>query len=413
MARAMAKLSAVKVARITKPGMYSDGGGLYLQVSTLGGRSWIFMYKTNGREREMGLGPLHTISLSEARQKAMECRKLRLEGIDPIDARRATRDQVRLETAKAMTFKACAEKYIEAHGAGWRNAKHGDQWTNTLATYAYPVFGGMPVQAVDVGLITKVLEPIWTTKTETASRVRGRIESVLDWATARGYRRGDNPARWRGHLENLLPARSKVQKVEHHAALAYGEIGGFMASLQGQDGVAAEALKFTILTAARTGETIGARREEINDDATVWTVPAKRMKVDKREHRVPLSPAARAIAKRMLESHKGEFLFPGGKMKKPLSNMAMAALLDRMGRDDITVHGFRSTFRDWAAEMTNFPREVAEMALAHVVDDKVEAAYRRGDLFEKRRRLMEAWAAYCAQAAAVGKVVPIGGGKVR
>jgi integrase len=310
-----------------------------------------------------------------------------------------------------MTFKACAEAYIDAHRAGWRNAKHADQWANTLATYAYPIFGAVPVQAVDVGLIMKVLEPIWTTKTETASRVRGRIESVLDWAKARGYRRGDNPARWRGHLDNLLARQSKIQKVQHHAALPYGQIGTFVVNLRKQEGIAARALEFTILTAARTGETIGARREEINDDATVWTVPAKRMKVDTHEHRVPLSPAASAIAKHILQSHKGEFLFPGGKAKKPLSNMAMAAVLDRMGRDDITVHGFRSTFRDWAAEMTSFPREVAEMALAHVVDDKVEAAYRRGDLFEKRRRLMEAWATYCAKRAAGGKVVPIGRGK--
>lgn len=411
MARTIAKLSALKVNRIAKSGMYSDGGGLYLQVTGDGkknvSRSWIFQFKVRGRERQMGLGPVHTITLAEARQKATECRKLRLEGIDPIEARRATRDQAKLENAKAMTFKACAEKYIEAHRAGWRNAKHGDQWANTLATYAYPIFGAVPVQAVDVGLIMRVLQPIWTIKTETASRVRGRIESVLDWAKARGYRRGDNPARWRGHLDNLLAKQSKIQKVQHHAALSYGQIGTFVANLRKQEGIAARALEFTILTAARTGETIGARREEVNDDATVWTVPANRMKVDTKEHRVPLSPVATTLVKRALASHGGEFVFPGGKAKKPLSNMAMAAVLDRMGRDDITVHGFRSTFRDWAAEMTSFPREVAEMALAHVVDDKVEAAYRRGDLFEKRRKLMEAWAAYCAKPATGGKVVSI------
>jgi integrase len=267
----------------------------------------------------------------------------------------------------------------------------------------------LPVQLIDVGLVTKVLEPIWAKKTETASRLRGRIEAVLDWAAARGYRRGDNPARWRGHLENLLPKRSKVQKVKHHAALPYGEIGAFMASLRAQEGIAARALEFTILTAARTGETIGARRDEFYDRATVWTVPAERIKCGK-EHRVALSPSATTIVKRILADHDGNLVFPGGRATRPLRNIAMLAVLGRMGRNDITVHGFRSTFRDWAAEMTSFSREVAEMALAHVVDDKVEAAYRRGDLFEKRRKLMEAWAAYCAKPAAGGKVVPIGRG---
>jgi len=311
-----------------------------------------------------------------------------------------------------MTFKACAEAYIEAHKAGWRNAKHANQWANTLATYAYPVFGGEPVQAVDVALVTKVLEPIWTTKTETASRVRGRIESVLDWATARGYRKGDNPARWRGHLENLLPRRTKVQRVQHHPALPYAEIGAFLTALRVQEGIAARALEFTILTAARTSETIGAGREEFNQDRTIWTVPDGRIKGGK-EHRVPLSPAASAVVKKMLADHNGAFAFPGGKPKKPLSNAGMSAVLDRMGRDDITVHGFRSTFRDWAAETTPFPNEVVEMALAHVIENKAEAAYRRGDLLEKRRPLMEAWAEYCARPApaAGDNVVPIRGGK--
>jgi integrase len=409
MARSLAKLSPIRVGKIKEPGLYSDGGGLYLQVTQSGARSWIFMFRINGREREMGLGPVHTISLADARQKATECRRLRLDGIDPIEARRADRDKAKLEAATAMTFKACAEAYIEAHKAGWRNEKHAAQWPSTLESYAYPVFGSLPVQAVDVALVTKVIEPIWKTQTETASRLRGRIEAVLDWAAARGYRRGDNPARWRGHLENLLPRRSKVRKVKHHAALPYGEVGAFVAFLRAQEGIAAQALHFTVLTAARTSETIGARREEFNKDVTVWTVPAGRIKGEK-EHRVPLSPAASVIARRMLESHGGEFLFPGRKAKKPLTNMAMSALLERMGREDITVHGFRSTFRDWAGDCTNFPNHVVEMALAHVVDDKVEAAYRRSDLFEKRRRLMEAWAGYCAKPAASGNVVPIGAG---
>jgi integrase len=412
-ARTIGKLSALKVVGTKKPGMYSDGGGLYLQVTSDGkrhaGKSWIFQFKVRGRERQMGLGPIHTVTLSEARQKALVCRKLRLEGIDPIDARHAVRDQAKLDGAKAITFQACAAAYVSAHCAGWRSAKHAAQWGSTLETYVYPVFGALPVQLIDVGLVTKVLEPIWAKKTETASRLRGRIEAVLDWAAARGYCRGDNPARWRGHLENLLPKRSKVQKVKHHAALPYGEIGAFMASLRAQEGIAARALEFTILTAARTGETIGARRDEFYDRATVWTVPAERIKGGK-EHRVALSPSATTIVKRILADHDGNLVFPGGRAKRPLRNIAMLAVLGRMGRNDITVHGFRSTFRDWAAEMTSFSREVAEMALAHVVDDKVEAAYRRGDLFEKRRKLMEAWAAYCAKPAAGGKVVPIGRG---
>jgi len=415
-ARAIGRLTALKVDRLKESGMYSDGGGLYLQVTGDGEKhvckSWIFQFKVHGRERQMGLGPLHTISLAEAREKATNCRKQRLEGIDPIDARRAARDQARIESAKAITFKACAEAYIEAHKAGWRNAKHGDQWRNTLATYAYPEVGNTAVQAIDVTLVIKILEPIWQTKTETASRVRGRIESVLDWATARGYRRGENPARWRGHLENLLPKRAKVQKIRHHPALPYREIGAFMAALRAQEGIAALALEFTILTAARTSETREAEPGEFSSDVTVWTVPDGRIKGGK-EHRVPLSAEARAIARKMLKSHQGKFLFPGGKRGKPLSNGGMSAVLDRMGCDHITVHGFRSTFRDWAAERTTFPNEVVEMALAHVIENKAEAAYRRGDLLERRRPLMEAWAKYCSKSASVtsDKVVAIGTGK--
>jgi integrase len=253
----------------------------------------------------------------------------------------------------------------------------------------------VPVQAVDVGLVTKALEPIWHEKPETASRVRGRIEAVLDWATARGYRQGDNPARWRGHLENLLPARAKVRRVEHHAALPYGEIGAFMEDLRRQEGIAARALEAAILTAARTSEIICARWDELDFEAKLWTIPATRMKAG-REHRVPLAEPMLANVELMETIRLGEFVFPGGMAGKPLSNMAMAMVLRRLGRGDLTVHGFRSTFRDWAAECTNFPREVAEMALAHTLSDKVEAAYRRGDLFEKRRQLMEAWAKHCA-----------------
>jgi len=388
------RLSAVAVRGIAVPGMYHDGGGLYLQVGAAGTKSWIYRYMLDGRAREMGLGPLHTISLADARIRAAECRRQRLDGIDPIEARNAKRSAARLERAKAITFEACSERYIEAHEASWQNAKHREQWRNTLASYASPVFGSLPVQAVDVGLVMKVLEPIWQTKPETASRLRGRIEAVLDWAAVRGYRHGDNPARWRGHLDKLLPARGKVRQVAHHAALRYDEMPKFMAALRAQEGLAARALEFLILCAARTGEVIGARWEEFDLDEAVWVVPPARRKA-RREHRVPLSPAALAVVTALSEVRLGDFVLPGLKKGKPLSNMAMLKLLHRMDRADLTAHGFRSTFRDWAAEQTNFPREVAEMALAHTIGDKVEAAYRRGDLFRKRRQLMEAWARHC------------------
>jgi integrase len=386
--------------------MHADGGGLYLQVTRGGARTWIYRFMLNRRAREMGLGPLHTVSLAEAREKARECRKLRLEGIDPIDARKAKRAEERLAAATAMTFQECAEAYIAAHRAGWRNPKHAKQWPSTLETYVYPVFGALPVQAVDVGLVMKALEPIWQSKPETASRVRGRIESILDWAAARGFRKGENSARWRGHLDNLLPARSKVRKVEHHPALPYPEMGEFIAALRGQEGVAARALEFLILTASRTGEVIGARWDEFDVGAKLWTVPAERMKARK-EHRVPLSGRALAIVEEMKAARMNdhEFVFPGGRRGRPLSNMAMLKVLERMGRHGLTAHGFRSSFRDWAAEQTHFPAEVAEMALAHTVSDKVEAAYRRGDLVQKRRELMEAWARYCEAPNVSGKVV--------
>ena len=404
MARTIGKLTALAVDRAKRRGYYGDGGGLFLQVSASGAKSWVFRFKEFGRLREMGLGPTHTVSLAEARQKALECRKLRLDGCDPIEIRKAGRAQARLDAAKAMTFKECAESYIASHKAGWRNPKHAAQWPATLGTYVYPVFGGLPVQAVDVGLVMRALEPIWTAKPETAGRVRGRVESVLDWATSRGYRQGENPARWRGHLENLLPKKAKVHRVEHHAALPYAEIGTFMAELHLQEGIAARALGFAILTVARTGEVIGARWSEIDLESRLWAVPAERMKGG-RVHRVPLSEATIAVLDAMKTIRHGDCVFPGGRAGGPISNMAMTMTLRRMGRGDLTVHGFRSSFRDWAAERTGFPAEVAEMALSHVVSDKVEAAYRRGDLFAKRRQLMDAWAKFCAAPAPSGKVV--------
>jgi integrase len=361
----------------------------------------------DGRAHEMGLGPATLVTLAEARELARDQRRLlKLQNLDPIETRDAARMGARVDRAKSMSFSECAAAYITAHQAGWRNAKHGAQWSATLDTYVKPVMGDLPVQAVDVGLVLKALEPIWTVKPETASRVRGRIESVLDWATARGHRKGENPARWRGHLENLLPKKSKVRAVEHHAALPYVEIGAFMGDLREQDSMSASALEFAILTMARTGEVIGARWSEFNIAERLWTVPAERMKAGK-EHRVPLSNAALAIVEKMAAIRSSEFVFQGQRAGAPLSNMALLMTLRRMGRGDLTAHGFRSSFRDWAAERTSFPAEVAEMALAHVVGDKVEAAYRRGDLFEKRRQLAEAWAKFCAAPTIAGKVVPI------
>jgi integrase len=394
MARRLNRLTAVEVKGIDQKGMYHDGGGLYLQVSAAGTKSWIYRFTLDGRAREMGLGPLNAISLAEARKRAAECRRMRHDGIDPIEARGAQRDQKRLEGARSMTFDVCAEAYIEAHKASWKNGKHAEQWRGSLRNYASPVFGSSPVQAIDLALVMKALEPIWEAKSETASRVRGRIEAVLDWAKVRGYRSGENPARWRGHLDKLLPARAKIQKVKHYPALPYAEIGAFMALLRGQEGIAARALEFLIVTSARTGEIIGARWNEVDLMEKLWVVPGERMKAG-REHRVPLSGAALAVLEQMAEVRESDFVFPGGKRGKPLSNMAMLAVLKRMGRVDLTAHGFRSTFRDWAAERTNFPRDVVEMALAHTIENKVEAAYRRGDLFQKRRQIMEVWARFC------------------
>jgi integrase len=405
MARALSRLKAVTVDKAKTPGLLADGGGLYLRIGPTGAKSWVFRYRRDGKLHDMGLGPLHTVSLAEARDKAHECRKLRLDRIDPIEAREASRRAVKLTAASAITFRECAERYIAAHKAGWRNAVHAEQWPQTLGSYVYPVFGELPVQAVDVGLVMKAIEPLWQSKTETANRTRGRIESILDWAKTRGYREGENPARWRGHLENLLPKRSKVQAVEHHAALPYVEIGAFMAELRQQESVAARALEFTILTAARTGEVRGARWSEIDLDAKVWNIPASRMKAN-RPHRVPLSDAALAIVKAMAEIRQGDFVFPGTRANRPMSKTGLMLVLQRMGRTDTTVHGLRSTFRDWAAERTSFPAEIAEGALAHLVGDAVERAYRRSDLFDRRRQMMDQWAWFC-EGPAGGEVVPL------
>lgn len=393
MGHQLQKLSAIEVKKKNTPGMYGDGGGLWLQVSSSGAKSWIFRFMLHGKAREMGLGSCNAATLAEARLSAAECRKHLLAGHDPIERRAAERTAQRLESAKAISFEDCASAYIEANKSGWRNPKHIEQWRNTLRDYAHPIFGKESVSDVDTTLVLKALEPIWHTKPETASRLRGRIESVLDHATVRQYRKGDNPARWKGHLELLLPTRSKVAKVEHHAAMPYSQLPAFMTELAKQKAISARALEFTILTAARTGEVIAAHWSEFDLDSGTWIVPAARMKAQ-REHRVPLSPSAICVLTQMEQARQSDYVFPGARARQPLSNMAMLKVLERMDVSDFTVHGFRSSFRDWAAEQTHHSNEAIEMALAHTVRNKVEAAYRRGDLLPKRAILMNDWAAY-------------------
>jgi integrase len=409
MARTLNRLTAREAETATQPGMYADGGGLYLRVAR-GGKSWVLRYMLDGNAREMGLGGLAKVGLADARKKAAKQRLFLADKVDPIERRKAECGEKKIETARAMTFDDCAAAYIKAHQASWRHPKHHQQWTNSLARHVSPAFGHVPVGSIDIGMLMNVLEPLWTKTPETASRIRGRIESVLDWAKARGFREGENPARWRGHLSNLLPRPSKVRAAKHYAALPYAEIGAFMSELRSRTEVAAAALEFLILTAARTSEVAGSQWDEIDRAARTWIVPAARMKGG-REHRVPLSGPAMAILDRM-KATEGEFIFsshPG----RGLGKNALLKQLNRMGYSDLTVHGFRSSFRDWAAERTNFPSEVAEMALAHAVGSKVEAAYRRGDLFDKRRRLMEAWAEFLAKAPiGQGKIVTLGERKV-
>jgi integrase len=394
MARAIGKLTALRVRQLNKPGLYADGGNLYLQVGKTGAKSWIYRYKIAGKQIVMGLGSLHAFGLADAREAAQAYRKIQAGGVDPVDARRRERAHQKLAAARGLSFGECAISYINSHKVGWRDGGRSErQWSASIATYIKPVFGDVPVANVDTVAVLRVIEAIWASKPETARRLRGRIESILDWATARGYRRGDNPARWRGHLANLLPLRAKVAAVEHHAALPYHELAAFMAELRCREGIAAAALEFTVLTAARTGEIIGARWSEIDIEQRLWTVPAGRIKAG-REHRVPLSDAATTIVDEMAAIRQNDFVFAGSKGRGGLSHMAMLRVLERMGRPALTVHGFRSTFRDWAAEQTNFPAEAVEMALAHAVGNKVEAAYRRGDMFAVRRRLMQAWAEF-------------------
>ena len=389
------KLTQLQATKLKEAGMHGDGAGLWLKVTEGGSKSWILRYAFNGRERWTGLGPYPDVSLAEARDKAATWRREVRQGIDPMQVKQQAAAVVRAEQAKTVTFESCAKRYIESHRSGWKSAKHAEQWTSTLQAYAGPVIGKMDVALIETAHIMRVLDPVWHTKAETASRLRGRVEAILDWATVHRYRTGDNPARWKGHLEALLPARSKVSKAKHFAALPWRDMKPFMAELRQQNGIGALALQFTILTAARSGEVRGMEWYEVDFEQRLWTVPGERMKAG-REHRVPLSNAAVELLEQLkaVKLADTDIVFPSVRDHKPLSDMTLTAVLRRMQRSDITVHGFRSSFRDWAAEATDFPQEMAEMALAHIVGNKVEAAYRRGDMLEKRRAMMEAWAAF-------------------
>lgn len=387
------KLTALKVARLATPGRYSDGNGLYLQVTKALVKSWIFRYARGKDEHFMGIGPVHTVNLLEAREQARQARQLLRDGIDPLLHRAETLAKAKAVQASNKIFRDCMDEYIKSHKDSWRNEKHQKQWEATLVEYACPVFGKMNVRLINTPLVLQVLEPIWKTKTETASRVRERIERVLAWATTQGLREGENPARWRGHLQELLPKPSKLKKVKHHPSLPYVQAGAFCRLLGREKGIAARALQLTILTACRTGEVIFAKWEEFDLDAMVWVIPKERMKAHK-EHRVPLVRDSLTILERM-KGLDPVWVFPGAKRGRPMSNMAMANVLERMQREDITVHGFRSTFRTWAAERTLYPKELPEMALAHKVGTEVEEAYRRTDLFERRRALMKDWSDWC------------------
>ena len=402
-ARVTHRLTAIKVTNLKAKGLYPDGAGLYLRITSSGTKSWLFRFSRDGATRDMGLGPIATVSLAKARELAAEARRERLDGADPIETRRTRRASQSLAEARSTTFRSCAEQLIASQEAGWRNSKHCRQWRNTLSTYVFPVLGDLPVGAIDTPLVMKVLAPFWSAKPQTASRVRGRIEAVLDWAKVHGLREGQNPAQWRGHLNHLLPARAKVRRIRHHPALPYGELPAFMAELRCDSSISAHALEFVILTAARTGEGRGARWDEIDLKRCIWIVPGERMKSG-REHRIPLSSRAVEILAAMAEVRQSELVFGGMKQGRPLWEKSLLNLV-RVMRPGVTVHGFRATFRDWAAETTSFANHVVEMALAHSVSDAVEAAYRRGDLLEKRRKLMEAWATYCGRPASAEVVV--------
>ncbi len=399
---AIHKLTPRKVAT-AGPGKYEDGDGLRLVVSSTGAKKWVLRFTIDGKRREMGLGSFPDVGLGEAREKAAEHRKQAKDGVDPIEARQT-------EPEKTPTFTTCAARYIRAHRRGWKNAKHARQWPRSLKTYARPVIGGKRVDQVTTEDILKILQPIWVSKTETAKRVQGRIENILDYAAVKGYRDALNPARWRGHLDKLLPSPRKVMQPQHHPAMPYDGVPAFMCELEANGSLSAKALRLLILTATRTSETLGATWQEIDLEAAIWTIPASRMKA-KRVHRVPLSGPAVALLEGLPRVYGNPYLFPGQRRGKPLSNMALLQLMRGMGygvqgdRGDYVPHGFRSSFRDWAGEVSHYPNIVCEMALAHTVGNAVEAAYRRGDLLAKRANMMADWAEWCAKRPA--DVVPL------
>jgi integrase len=393
------KVASLKAAG--KPGYYADGSGVYLQISRYGTSSWVFRYALNGRTRDMGMGSAEIITLKGARQMAREFRLQLINGDDPLALRNAKKDARRAEEAKRKTFRECADAYIAAHSTEWRSAKHVQQWRSTIETYAFPTLGNLPVDAIQLPHILKVLEPIWRDKNETASRLRGRIERILSWATVRGYRRGDNPAKWKHHLDELLPKKGAQKK--HLAALPLEEIADFMSELRAKTGTVARALEFTILTACRTGEVLGARWDEIDLKEAVWVIPADRMKSN-RQHRVPLSDRAVKILPGMMREN--DYVFPGAR-KPTMSSTAMLELVWEMRGHGLTVHGFRSSFSDWARDHTSFSRDVVDMALAHSVKDKSEAAYRRLDALDKRRRLIEQWSRFLLAPAITADVTPL------
>lgn len=407
MKRKVNRLEPLDVARMKTPGYYPDGLNLYLQVSAAKTKSWVLRYTLVGKSREMGLGTFPTFSLADARERAKAARQLLADGICPLETKRSKILADRLSAASVITFEDAAARYIKTHESGWKNLKHVGQWRRTIATFASPFIGRLPVHAIDNKAVVNVLEPIWNSKRETATRLRARIEKILDWATTMKYRSGDNPAKYKGNLDNLLTKSKKI--VEHHPALPFIEIGAFMATLRTMPGMGALALQFIILTATRTSEVLKAQWSEFDLGAGVWVIPKERMKAGK-EHAVPLSSeAVEILHKAGWEMRESEFVFAGVN-GKALSNMACLAVLKRMERPGLTVHGFRSTFRDWCSESTAYPSDVAEMALAHTIKDKTEAAYRRGDLFDKRTRMMEDWAAYCATVrTSADKVVSIRG----
>jgi integrase len=400
MARQTKRLSARSLATLTKPGRHADGDGLYLVVDQSGAKRWLFLFRWGGKLKEMGLGGLASVSLAEARDKADEARRVLASGRNPIEVRRAA--EAAHDTTP--TFGVFADALVADLSHGFRNAKHRAQWAMTLKVYAAPL-RDKPLDTIRTNDVLAVLAPIWQTKNETASRVRGRIERVLDAAKAKGLRTGENPARWRGHLDHLLPKRQKLYR-SHHAAMPYPDVPAFIADLRQREGVAALALEFLILNASRLGEVLGARWDEIDREAKVWTIPAGRTKAG-REHRVPLTARALEILDAVEAIRTGDYLFPGSRHGRPLSVTALSQVLTRGRVETATVHGFRSSFRDWAGECTAFPREIAEASLAHTVGDETERAYRRGDALDKRRKLMEAWAGFLSAPKASGAVVPL------